>query len=75
MAVAVPGWCHCHFMYIYSQLIATRKMHKEAFLKKHGVKLGFMSAFLKAASFAHMDQPVVNAGEFVLLNAVFLRTL
>ena len=44
-------------------------MHKEAFLKKHGVKLGFMSAFLKAASFALMDQPVVNAGEFELLNA------
>ena len=39
-----------------------RKKHKEAFLQKHGVKLGFMSAFVKAACFALQDQPVVNAG-------------
>ena len=52
-------------MYFCSQLIATRKIHKEAFLKKHGVKLGFMSAFVKAASFALADQPVVNAGEIL----------
>ena len=58
----------CHFVCAFcSQLIATRKVHKEAFLKKHGVKLGFMSAFVKAASFALLDQPVVNAGEFVKL--------
>lgn len=49
-------------------------MHKEDFLKKHGVKLGFMSAFMKAASFALTDQQVVNAGEFVLLIAVLLIT-
>ena len=39
-----------------------RNKHKESFLKKHGVKLGFMSAFVKAACFALQDQPVVNAG-------------
>lgn len=38
-----------------------RSLYKDAFLKKHGVKLGFMSAFVKAAAFALMDQPMVNA--------------
>ena len=60
-------------VHIRSQLISTRKIHKEAFLKKHGVKLGFMSAFVKAASFALIDQPVVNAGEFVKLTALYLQ--
>jgi len=39
-----------------------RNQFKEAFLKKHGVKLGFMSPFVKAACHALQDQPVVNAG-------------
>ncbi|XP_053553173.1 dihydrolipoyllysine-residue succinyltransferase component of 2-oxoglutarate dehydrogenase complex, mitochondrial [Bombina bombina] len=38
-----------------------RSVHKDAFLKKHALKLGFMSAFVKAAAFALQDQPVVNA--------------
>ena len=38
-----------------------RKTYKDAFAKKHGIKLGFMSAFLKASSHALVDQPVVNA--------------
>ena len=38
-----------------------RKTYKDAFLKKHGLKLGFMSAFVKAASYALEDQPIVNA--------------
>lgn len=38
-----------------------RKKHKDAFLKRHGVKLGFMSAFVKASAYALKDQPVVNA--------------
>jgi len=37
-----------------------RNKYKDAFLKKHGVKLGFMSAFVKASAFALQDQPVVN---------------
>lgn len=41
--------------------MAFRKAHLEAFQKKHGVKLGFMSAFLKASAHALQDQPVVNA--------------
>ncbi|XP_067097603.1 dihydrolipoyllysine-residue succinyltransferase component of 2-oxoglutarate dehydrogenase complex, mitochondrial-like [Osmerus mordax] len=38
-----------------------RTLHKDAFLKKHNIKLGFMSAFVKAAAHALMDQPSVNA--------------
>lgn len=38
-----------------------RKQHLEAFVKKYGMKLGFMSAFTKAAAYALQDQPVVNA--------------
>jgi 2-oxoglutarate dehydrogenase E2 component (dihydrolipoamide succinyltransferase) len=38
-----------------------RKEVGEAFAKKHGVKLGFMSAFMKASVQALKEQPVVNA--------------
>uniref|UniRef100_A0A3Q2QUX6 Dihydrolipoyllysine-residue succinyltransferase component of 2-oxoglutarate dehydrogenase complex, mitochondrial n=1 Tax=Fundulus heteroclitus TaxID=8078 RepID=A0A3Q2QUX6_FUNHE len=38
-----------------------RKAYKDAFLKKHNIKLGFMSAFVKAAAHALVDQPAVNA--------------
>lgn len=41
--------------------MAFRKQHLEAFVKKYGIKLGFMSAFCKAAAYALQDQPVVNA--------------
>lgn len=44
-----------------SNIIEFRKSNQEAFQKKHGIKLGFMSAFVKAAAFALQDQPVVNA--------------
>lgn len=37
-----------------------RKLHKDAFLKKHNMKLGFMSAFVKAAAHALTEQPAVN---------------
>lgn len=43
-----------------------RARHKDAFLKKHNLKLGFMSAFVKASAFALQEQPIVNAGEFVV---------
>lgn len=32
-----------------SNIIDLRKRHQEAFTKKHGFKLGFMSAFVKAS--------------------------
>lgn len=44
-----------------SGYINLRKEYGEAFLKKHNIKLGFMSGFLKAATIALKDQPVVNA--------------
>lgn len=38
-----------------------RKSKLEAFVKKYGIKIGFMSIFAKAAAYALQDQPVVNA--------------
>ncbi|XP_060938819.1 dihydrolipoyllysine-residue succinyltransferase component of 2-oxoglutarate dehydrogenase complex, mitochondrial [Limanda limanda] len=38
-----------------------RTSYKDAFLKKHNIKLGFMSAFVKASAYALADQPAVNA--------------
>lgn len=42
-------------------LVELRKTYGEQFVKKHNLKLGFMSAFLKSAATALQDQPVVNA--------------
>jgi len=44
-----------------SNLVELRKSLGETFAKKHGVKLGFMSPFVKASAYALLDQPVVNA--------------
>ncbi|XP_028160613.1 dihydrolipoyllysine-residue succinyltransferase component of 2-oxoglutarate dehydrogenase complex, mitochondrial-like [Ostrinia furnacalis] len=44
-----------------SHIMAFRKKNLDAFTKKHGIKLGLMSPFVKAAASALMDQPVVNA--------------
>ena len=44
-----------------SAVIAARDRFKDAFEKKHGVKLGFMSFFAKAACLALKDFPAVNA--------------
>ncbi|CAH2220077.1 jg27651 [Pararge aegeria aegeria] len=44
-----------------SHIMAFRKKYLDAFTKKHGVKLGLMSPFVKASANALMDQPVVNA--------------
>ena len=43
------------------ELIKTRNEHKESFEKKYGVKLGFMSFFVKACITALKDIPEVNA--------------
>jgi len=42
-------------------IMATRTQYKELFEKKHGVKLGFMSFFVKACIGALKDVPTVNA--------------
>ena len=44
-----------------SELMALRTRHKENFEKAHGVKLGFMSFFVRAAVEALRQFPVVNA--------------
>lgn len=48
-------------VYNYSSIMDFRKVNLEDFQKKHGLKLGFMSAFLKASAYALQNQPVVNA--------------
>ena len=45
-----------------SAVMELRDPYKEAFKKKHGVKLGFMSFFVKAAVEALKAFPAVNAG-------------
>ena len=42
-------------------LMEMRKLYKDVFEKKHGIKLGFMSAFVKAATAALQEIPAVNA--------------
>ncbi|KAJ1452526.1 hypothetical protein M885DRAFT_526898 [Pelagophyceae sp. CCMP2097] len=44
-----------------TELMALRSKHKDEFEKKHGVKLGFMSAFVKASTEALQEIPAVNA--------------
>ena len=41
--------------------MALRKEYRDAFAKKHGVRLGFMSLFVKAAITALKEIPAVNA--------------
>jgi len=51
-----------------------RKRHGEEFLKKYGVKLGFMSFFVKAAVQAMKEVPAINAqldGEDIIENNFF----
>ncbi|MFP4377212.1 MAG: 2-oxoglutarate dehydrogenase complex dihydrolipoyllysine-residue succinyltransferase [Spirochaetales bacterium] len=54
-----------------SSIMAARSKYKESFQKAHGVRLGFMSFFLKAAQYALQAFPEVNAyldGTDVLYN-------
>ena len=55
-----------------TEVMALRKRYKESFEKQHGVRLGFMSFFAKAAVEALKRFPVVNAsvegGEIVYHN-------
>ncbi|MBT4225250.1 MAG: 2-oxoglutarate dehydrogenase complex dihydrolipoyllysine-residue succinyltransferase, partial [Opitutae bacterium] len=54
-----------------SRIIALRKKHQEAFIEKHGIKLGFMSFFVKASVHALQAVPEVNAqidGDELILN-------
>ena len=49
-----------------SNVIEMRQQWKEAFQRQHGVKLGFMSPFVRAACHALQLQPIVNAGTWTL---------
>ena len=42
-------------------LFQLRKENQDAFVKKHGIKMGFMSAFVKASAYALTKAPTVNA--------------
>ncbi|HEX4736577.1 MAG TPA: 2-oxoglutarate dehydrogenase complex dihydrolipoyllysine-residue succinyltransferase [Allosphingosinicella sp.] len=44
-----------------SEVIQARSRYKDLFEKKHGIRLGFMSFFVKAAVLAARDVPAVNA--------------
>merc|ERR1719189_240944 len=44
-----------------SSIIQLRKETQDAFVKRHGLKLGFMSAFVKASAYALQQNPTVNA--------------
>lgn len=44
-----------------TNIMAARKQYQDQFVKKHGVKLGFMSFFVKAAIVALKEIPAVNA--------------
>ncbi len=44
-----------------SAVMTMRSEYKEIFQKKHGVKLGFMSFFVKACVAALKEIPAVNA--------------
>ena len=44
-----------------SEIMALRNTYKDAFEKRHGVKLGFMSFFVKAVIYALKEVPAVNA--------------
>merc|ERR1712158_40635 len=44
-----------------SNIMQLRKENQDAFVKRHGIKMGFMSAFVKASAYALTKQPTVNA--------------
>lgn len=57
-----------------SAVMALRAKHREAFEKKHGVKLGFTSFFAKAVVAALREVPEVNArieGDEIVYNKFF----
>ncbi|KAJ6846102.1 dihydrolipoyllysine-residue succinyltransferase component of 2-oxoglutarate dehydrogenase complex 1, mitochondrial-like [Iris pallida] len=44
-----------------TNLMKLRSDYKDAFVEKHGVKLGLMSGFIKAAVTGLQNQPIINA--------------
>ena len=58
------------FLFCCSNVSEMRQRHKDTFLKKHGVKLGFMSAFIKASAHALQSEPTVNAGQLLFVECL-----
>ena len=57
-----------------SAVMAARSKYKDLFEKKHGIRLGFMGFFVKAAALAAHDIPAVNAsieGEEIVYHDYF----
>ncbi|MGF1483104.1 MAG: 2-oxoglutarate dehydrogenase complex dihydrolipoyllysine-residue succinyltransferase [Opitutales bacterium] len=57
-----------------SAVMALRKKHQDAFVERHGIKLGFMSFFVKAVVQALQAVPSINAqvdGEEIVQNHFF----
>ena len=57
-----------------SAVMAARAKYKDLFEKKHGIRLGFMGFFVKAAALAARDVPAVNAsidGEEIVYHDYF----
>jgi len=57
-----------------SAVMAARAKYKDLFEKKHGIRLGFMGFFVKAAGLAAHDVPAVNAsieGEEIVYHDYF----
>lgn len=48
-----------------------RNRYQKDFLKKHGIKLGLMSPFVRASAYALQEQPIVNAGKFLYKIIIF----
>uniref|UniRef100_A0A914Z1H2 Dihydrolipoyllysine-residue succinyltransferase component of 2-oxoglutarate dehydrogenase complex, mitochondrial n=1 Tax=Panagrolaimus superbus TaxID=310955 RepID=A0A914Z1H2_9BILA len=44
-----------------TNVMEMRTRYQKDFMKKHGIKLGLMSPFVRAAAYAMTDQPIVNA--------------
>ncbi len=44
-----------------TNIMAMRKKYQNLFIEKHGVKLGFMSFFIKASALAMQKHPMVNS--------------
>ena len=55
----------------HGEIMALRKKHQETFVERHGIKLGFMSFFIKAVVHGLQAVPEINAridGEDLVLN-------
>ena len=48
-------WLLNLILFLFSNITASRNKYKEKFFRKHGVKLGFMSPFIKATAYALQD--------------------